>query len=186
MLLPVAALTALKRFPLLETFSLRLPHWRSVLGSTLIGASAGVAIAGIALRLLPAPEPLLDEMKNLLLLKGAPLWQVWLVLAITPALCEELLFRGLFFSGLRRLGPWKAILISALLFGLTHASIYRMLPTMGLGLLLGYVVWRSRSLYCSMLMHGLNNGLIATFVLLASHARIVSRSVVRQPRLGLS
>jgi sodium transport system permease protein len=65
-------------------------------------------------------------------------------------------------SGLRRLGPWAAIGVSALLFGLAHASIYRLLPTFVLGLVLGYVAWRSGSILCSMIIHALNNGLIAT------------------------
>ena len=60
--------------------------------------------------------------------------------------------------------PWAAIGISALLFGLLHGSIYQLLPTFILGLVLGYAVWRSGSLYCSILIHILNNGLIATLV----------------------
>jgi sodium transport system permease protein len=84
--------------------------------------------------------------------------------AITPALCEETLFRGVILSGFRRMGPWPAILISALLFGLAHASIYRLLPTLALGVVLGYAAWRSGSIYCSILIHALNNGLIATLV----------------------
>jgi len=109
---------------------------------------------------------MLREMQGLLQLgdQPAPLWRLWLLLALTPALCEETFFRGLMLSGLRRWGPWAAIFITALLFGLLHGSIYRLLPTFILGLVLGYAVWRSGSLYCSILIHVLNNGLIATLV----------------------
>jgi sodium transport system permease protein len=89
---------------------------------------------------------------------------VTVVLALTPALCEETFFRGLMLSGLRRWGPWAAIGTTALLFGLLHLSIYRLLPTFLLGLVLGYAVWRSRSLYCSILIHALNNGLAVTLI----------------------
>jgi len=83
-------------------------------------------------------------------------------MAITPAICEELLFRGLILSGLRRYGSWPAIVISSLLFALAHASIYRLLPTFCLGLLLGHVVQRTGSIACSMLVHALNNGVAVT------------------------
>jgi sodium transport system permease protein len=132
----------------------------------LIGLTASTAVAGLVLRLAPPPDSMLRELQETLQLgsKPAPLWELWLVVALTPALCEETFFRGLMLSGLRRWGPWTAIGISALLFGLLHCSIYRLLPTFILGLVLGYAVWRSGSLYCSILIHALNNGLIATLV----------------------
>ena len=82
--------------------------------------------------------------------------------AITPAVCEELLFRGFVLSGLRRLGQWPAILFSSLLFGLLHPSIYQFVPTFLLGVLLGWLVWKSGSVFCGMIVHALSNGMIAT------------------------
>jgi sodium transport system permease protein len=165
-LLPVALLTISQGFPVKETFSLRRPAGRSVLGSVLVGVSANVALAGVILRLLPPPDSVVEGMQRLLLFGDTPgsLLVAWGVLAFTPALCEEALFRGLILSSFRRLGTWPAIVFSALLFGLAHASIYRLLPTFGLGLVFGYAVCRTRSIFCSMLMHALNNGLIATLV----------------------
>jgi sodium transport system permease protein len=118
------------------------------------------------MRLLPPPDSLVEGLRDMLLLgkDPAPLWIVLLALAVTPALCEEAFFRGLTLAGLRRLKPWLAIGISALLFGVAHASIYRLLPTLLLGMALGYVAWRSGSIYCSMIVHAVNNGLIATLV----------------------
>ena len=166
LLLPVVALAVARQFPLAQTFSLRWPHWRSLLGSVLIGLSAAVAVAGLLSRMAPPPDSTLRELEELLQLGGqrTPLWQLWLVIALTPALCEETFFRGLMLSGLRRWGPVAAIGITALLFGLLHGSIYRFLPTFLLGLVLGYAVWRSGSLYCSILIHALSNGIIATVV----------------------
>ncbi len=154
------------KFPLRETFSLRRPRWQSLVGCILLGCSAAVAVAGITMRLLPAPESLVEGMRKILLLGDtpAPLWLVWLVIGLTPALCEETVFRGLMLGGLRRLGMARAVVISALLFGLAHSSIYRLLPTFALGLIFGYAVWRTGSIFCSILIHALNNGLIATAV----------------------
>jgi sodium transport system permease protein len=166
LLLPVVALAMARKFPLAQTFSLYWPHWRSLVGAVLLGLSAAVAVAGLVSRLALPPESMLRQLQELLQLgdRPAPLWRLWLVVALTPALCEETFFRGLMLSGLRRWGPWAAIGITALLFGLLHGSIYRLLPAFMLGLVLGYAVWRSGSLYCSILIHALNNGLIATLV----------------------
>ena len=165
-LLPVVLVTAARRFPVTSTFMLRRPNWRSVIGSIVIGISGGTAVAGLTLRLLPPPDSLVEGLREALLLgkDPAPLGVVLLVLAITPAVCEETFFRGLVLAGLRRLKPWMAIGLSAFLFALAHASIYRLLPTLLLGLALGYVAWRSGSIYCSMIVHAVNNGLIAVLV----------------------
>ena len=164
--LPAVGLSWLRNFSLAETFSLRRPHWRSVLGAVLVGLSASVALAGLVLRFAPPPESMIRELQELLRLGSdkISLWKLIPLIALTPAVCEETLFRGLLLSGLRRWGPWASIGLTALGFGLLHGSIYRLLPTFTLGLILGYTVWRSRSIYCSMIIHALNNGLVAVVV----------------------
>lgn len=186
LLLPVVALVVVRKFPLRQTFSLHRPHWRSLLGASLIGLTAAVAVTGLVFRLAPPPDSVLHELQQLMQLgdKPAPLWRLWLVLALTPAICEETFFRGLMLSGLRRWGPWVSIGITALLFGLLHGSIYRLLPTFCIGLVLGYAVWRSGSLYCSILIHMLNNGLIATLLWSNGGKDLENQSVPRSWTLG--
>lgn len=165
-LLPTLLLVAAFRFPVRTTLSLRRPPLLGVLAAVLIGASAWAVAGGILIRLLPPPESLVRALERVLLLDGQPAswWVVWLVIAVTPALCEELFFRGLVLSGLRRAGVWPAVLICALVFGLAHSSIYRLLPTMFIGALLTWLVWRTGSIWCSMIAHALNNGIAATLV----------------------
>ena len=56
------------------------------------------------------------------------LWQVLLLLAVVPAVCEELAFRGFILSGFRHLGHrWRAIVLSAIFFGLTHGILQQSL-----------------------------------------------------------
>jgi hypothetical protein len=89
-----------------------------------------------------------------------------LVLAASPAICEEVLFRGAILSGLReKLHPVTLCLVVGLLFGLFHLTIFRMFVTGLSGVLLAYLVWRSGSIYMGMLAHFLING---SGVLLAS------------------
>ncbi|HEY3439836.1 MAG TPA: ABC transporter permease subunit/CPBP intramembrane protease [Paludibaculum sp.] len=163
-LLPVLVLIRMKGYDFAETLRLRAPSLKAILGAVLIGCSAWAVAGGLLVRLLPPPESLQKAMEKLLMLdeSAVPLWQVWALIALTPAICEELLFRGLILSGFRRLGMWPAILATSLLFGLAHASIYRMLPTMALGILFGYAVWKTNSIAAGMICHALNNGLMAT------------------------
>ncbi len=90
-----------------------------------------------------------------------------LALAVVPAVCEELLFRGYLFAALERsTSGGRAIWISALLFGLFHvvvgspASPERFLPSTFLGLVLGWLAWYSGSVLPGMLLHFVHNGLL--------------------------
>ena len=153
-------------FSFTRTLALRRPPLVGLVAAVLIGSSAWAVVAGVLLRLLPPPESLVRALEQLLLLDGAPapLWLVWLVIGITPAISEELFFRGLVLSGLRRLGMWPALLTCALLFGLAHSSVYRLIPTFFIGFLLSWLVWKTGSIWTSILAHALNNGIAATLV----------------------
>ncbi len=165
-LAPTLLLVAGFGFAFRRTLALRRPPLLGLVAAVLIGSSAWAIAAGVLIRLLPPPESLVRALEQLLLLDGAPapLWVVWLVIAVTPALCEELFFRGLILSGLRRLGLWPALITCALLFGLAHSSVYRLLPTFFIGLLLSWLVWRTGSIWTGIVAHALNNGIAATLV----------------------
>jgi sodium transport system permease protein len=109
-LLPTLAAAVWRRLAWRETFRLYLPARRGLLGAALIGASAWAVAAGTLVRLAPPPPEFIKAMLDSLLLDGrTPLWFLLLVAAALPAVCEELLFRGLILSGLRPLGRWTAI-----------------------------------------------------------------------------
>lgn len=78
-------------------------------------------------------------------------------LAIVPAFCEELLFRGLILDRLSRFGRAKAIFISALLFALMHQNPAQILYTFILGLVLGYMFFESGSIWGGIILHFVNN-----------------------------
>jgi len=80
--------------------------------------------------------------------------------ALAPAFCEELFFRGYVLSGLRgALGRTGAVLVVALAFGVAHYSVYRLVVTAGLGLVLGVLVLWGRSIWPAMLAHAMHNGI---------------------------
>jgi sodium transport system permease protein len=79
---------------------------------------------------------------------------VLFIFAVTPAVCEELFFRGALLSGLRKdLRARTALIWQALIFGVAHASIYRFVPTLWLGFLFGVLRLRTRSIWPSVLLH---------------------------------
>lgn len=83
---------------------------------------------------------------------------VLLVIAVAPAVCEEMLFRGVILHSLQaRYRVPSAIAVTAILFGLYHMSVIKFIPTGLLGLLLCIVVWKTGSIYPAMLMHFINN-----------------------------
>ena len=82
-----------------------------------------------------------------------------LVIALIPAIGEELTFRGVVQQALtRKCNPHVAIWLSAFIFSFIHFQFYGFLPRMFLGLILGYMFYYSGSLWTSILMHFINNG----------------------------
>ena len=80
------------------------------------------------------------------------------LVALTPAICEEALFRGPILRGLRtRASPAAAVALTGLLFGVFHIELSRILPTALLGVLLSLVALQSGSILPAMLAHFLNN-----------------------------
>lgn len=85
-----------------------------------------------------------------------------LLLALIPAIVEEMLFRGGLQNMLKNINakPVVAIVVTALLFSLIHFSFYGFLSRLFLGLLLGFVFEWSRNLWLCIFFHFLNNAFI--------------------------
>ncbi|MGH7140393.1 MAG: CPBP family glutamic-type intramembrane protease, partial [Pirellulales bacterium] len=90
-----------------------------------------------------------------------PLWLLCLVMALTPAICEELAFRGFILSGLRHLGhKWQAIAISSIFFAVTHQVFHQSIVACVMGLVLGYLAVQTGSLFTSMVFHFAHNSML--------------------------
>ncbi len=83
------------------------------------------------------------------------------IMALLPAIGEELFFRGALQKVLLRWSkvPWLAILISSLIFGLMHGTAFKLLPIFALGLMLGTVYYATQNLWYCVIIHFLNNAL---------------------------
>ena len=87
-----------------------------------------------------------------------------LVMALAPAVFEEVLFRGAFqkvFVGWTK-NAWAGIIITSILFSAIHFSFFGFLPRIALGLILGLIFYYTNNLWLSILLHFLNNGFVVT------------------------
>lgn len=82
------------------------------------------------------------------------------VIALAPAICEELLFRGVIFRSMqKKYRISTAIILVGVLFGAYHMSMVKFIPTGLLGVVLCYTVYKTGSIYPAMMMHFVNNAL---------------------------
>jgi membrane protease YdiL (CAAX protease family) len=123
-----------------------------------------VSVATIAAALVCEPlSAMLPEMPERLkasleMLTNGPLWVALLSVSIFAPLFEEWLCRGLVLRGLmKNMNPTGAILVSAAFFAVLHMNPWQALPAFILGVLFGYVYYRTGSLKLTMLMHCVNN-----------------------------
>ncbi len=87
-----------------------------------------------------------------------------LVIAVAPAIFEEVLFRG----GVQRIlvgwtkSAFWGILISSIIFSAIHGSYFGFLPRVGLGIVLGLIYYQSKNIWLCIAMHFINNGIVVT------------------------
>lgn len=86
-------------------------------------------------------------------------------IAVTPAVCEEFLFRGLVFKNFEKvIASSKAIFFSGFLFALFHFHPFNIIPLAVLGIFLTFIVYHSGSIYTAVICHFLNNFISAAAV----------------------
>lgn len=84
---------------------------------------------------------------------------IWLVVVVcvTPAICEETLFRGYFQRTLERTLGMKSLFIAGIVFGLYHMEPINLISLSLLGILIGFFFYRSKSILPGMAAHFTNN-----------------------------
>ncbi len=169
--LPVLLILRILKQDSRKTLRLKAPRLQELVLIPFIAIPAAIIVSllsQIVNMIFPFPSEYLEQLGKLFQMK-MPLWQQFLIIAVAPGVCEELLFRGFmprFFEG----SSQKAVIvITALLFAAFHLDPFRFLPVFALGLLLGYLTLRSGSIYNSMLSHALNNGTALLAMSFATH-----------------
>jgi ABC-2 type transport system permease protein/sodium transport system permease protein len=168
-------LSAWNRYPLARVFAWRRPSAVALLAALMWAGSLWMFAHELVL-LAHAngvgtldPERMEQTSKLLDHLRAIPLPLVVLCLAVVPALCEELFFRGLFHCALRQaLSPFATVGLTALVFAGFHLvatdalTLERFPPSLLMGLALGVLRERSGSLIPGVILHTLHNGGLVT------------------------
>ena len=121
-------------------------------------ALAGAFVIEPVSMLLPEMSEVMKSAMEMLL--DGPVWLVLISVSIFAPFFEEWLCRGIILrSLLTKVKPAWAIVISALVFGLIHGNLWQAIPAFIIGVILGYVYYKTGSLKLTMLMHCVNNTL---------------------------
>ncbi len=151
-------------------------HWRSLWAQFMRpGFTHWAAWAGLAI-LVPVlavnygyhgwiTQMLPDKLKEAQQLKanGLNFATMLFFFCITPAILEEIAFRGLLQHWLQvAITPLKALVLASALFAAMHFSVVSYPYLFGVGMLLGWVKWNTGSLYPGMVIHFIHNFVVMT------------------------
>ncbi|MCD0460257.1 ABC transporter permease subunit/CPBP intramembrane protease [Roseiconus lacunae] len=147
-----------------ESLRIRMPHWTTLPMAVLFGVTLHptyVMLSKFINHLYPISEQAAAAMKPFAEQIGSAPWgSVVLLMALLPALCEELAFRGFIFGGLvRERGKFRAVVVTALMFGISHGVLQQSIAASLMGVVLGWITLRTGSILPCILIHVTNNAL---------------------------
>lgn len=127
-----------QRRPVKESLGIRSLNWKQ----WLLLIPLAVCIDKIALYVnvvsqLLVPNRVAVHMEEMM--AGCPFPVAFFVVAVTPAVCEELIYRGILYRNYRKLNPWGAVFLSAFLFGIMHMNLNQFSYAFVLGILFAMV-----------------------------------------------
>lgn len=144
-----------------SVFPIHKPKLTEVMGTILIYFGASQAISVVTMiEMYIAPEMVTETSIGLSsMFTSSSMIVAIIVVGIAPAICEEAVFRGVFFNSIwnQTHGKWIPILVTAAVFGLFHGSIIRFFPTFLLGIVLGYLVYETNNMFYNVMFHAINN-----------------------------
>jgi sodium transport system permease protein len=139
---------------------LRWPIWAAVLMAVPAAQVVALAFFRFVSIFIPTPDDLLREFSKQLTPASLPVWEMYLLMALVPAVCEEFAFRGLLLHGLRkRFHPVVRCLLVGIVFGIFHYTLFRIAPTALLGVILTAIAMMTGSILPGILFHAANNSL---------------------------
>jgi len=142
-----------------QLFSAQIIKPLQLAGSVMIGIAAFVGALILGALLMPIfPESAkgLTQLDDMLV--NQPVYLLVLVVALMPAIGEELLFRGFVMGTLKkRCRPVVAIVVTTLIFAAYHMSLIKMFTIGIVGLGLTLVTYKTGSIAASMCVHFMNN-----------------------------
>ncbi len=171
-LVPTVVLARLRYPGVKNFFQLRIPDYKEVVLSVIAVFALQQLLQSYMLvqEAIPVPDAiaqyvdmfkkLLEETYKILVTANSPaeFLVVVLVVALTPAICEELFFRGLIQHAFEEATPGlKGALLAGFIFGAYHINPFTLIPLVALGSFFGFLVYRSSNLTVAVSAHFFNN-----------------------------
>jgi sodium transport system permease protein len=147
-----------------QTLLLQVPNWRTIPAALLLAVFLH-PVANVLQTVVTELYPISENAKSAIdgiqaMLIQTNIWQLLLVIAVVPAICEELAFRGFILSGFRHIGhKWRAIIISAFFFGVFHGILQQSIIATISGIVLGFLAVQSGSIFPCIVFHLAHNSL---------------------------
>ena len=163
-LAPTLLMATMLTTSLKSALRIRMPHWTTLPLALLLGVTLHpiyVMLAEWISFTYPISEQAATAMKPFTnQISAAPWLTLLFLMALVPALCEELTFRGFIFGGLvRERGRLRAVVLTALMFGISHGVLQQSIAATIMGLLLGWIALRTESVLPGILIHFTINAL---------------------------
>ncbi len=157
MVLPAVFYLMGRQQPLKKSFGLTMPGWKE----WLLLLPLAVCVDKIAefinvLSQLVTPNVVSNHMIPLIMEYPFPI--AFFVIAITPAICEELIYRGVLYRNYRKSGIVVGVLLSGFLFGIMHMNLNQFSYAFVLGILLALAIEITGSMLPVMFLHLYING----------------------------
>jgi len=138
-----------------KSFNLTIKNKRIVPFIIVVGAALLLGIVAPITSLIPMPESIKIEF-----IKAASQTGIltFIYMVIAAPILEELIFRGIILDGLlKKHSPILSILISSVLFGIVHLSPWSFVTGLIMGVFMGWVYYKSKSLLATVIIHASAN-----------------------------
>lgn len=160
MLMIAVGCTFLFRGNLKYVFPIHRPTPKGIFGTFLFWmGTVWIVLVVTMITALLFPEQVMETGQGLsYAFLSVPALMAILIVSIAPAFCEEAVFRGVVFNSFWPVGnKWIVIVLTGVIFGAFHGSIWRFIPTAVLGMALAYLLAETGNMVYNVFFHAVNN-----------------------------
>jgi membrane protease YdiL (CAAX protease family) len=166
---PALASVVIGRYPFRGVFRTGRAPVKVLILSVFLGIGLGIVsdeLDRMAQSAFPMPEEILESLKKFMVFHSTgEMFFLIFTVVVLAGVVEEMLFRGFLQTALERGGrAAKAVAVSAAVFAILHFNPWWMLQIFGLGIVLGVMAWRSRSIWPGVVIHMTNNAVSLVFI----------------------
>ncbi len=167
-LLPTLVFLRLSKLPLKKSLRINNPELPLIFLSLVVGGGVWFFAAFLDVTLTQVTGFILPLPPDWYPTSAAQVALLFAALAVAPAICEEVLFRGALQTTFARRFGIKGVVAASMLFAVFHMRLISLPALIPISVVLGYVMWRTRSLTTAVLVHFANNTMAVVLISMAA------------------